>query len=68
MDEKKSNKWVAVLLSAGVLAVIALIVVIVMAVTSVKNQVDSAGKKADEAFAQVMQGDVPAEEVLPDGN
>lgn len=67
LEEKKGNKWFAVLMTAGALAVIALIVVIVMAVAGVSKQIDEAKKKADDAFVQAMHGAGQEQDDVPDG-
>lgn len=63
MDEKKGNKWFAMLMTVCALMVITLIVVIVIGMSSVKKQVDNASKTADQAFTKTGEGGVPVEEV-----
>ena len=55
MDEKKSNKWFAVLMRALVLAFIVLIVVVVIGMSSVKKQYNDAKKVSEEAAAEAFK-------------
>lgn len=55
MDDKKGNKWFAVLMGALALAFIVLIVVVVIGVGSVKKQYNDAKKVSEEAAAEAFR-------------
>ena len=55
MDDKKGNKWFAVLMGALVLAFIVLIVVVVIGMSSVKKQYNDAKKVSEEAAAEAFK-------------
>ena len=55
MDDKKGNKWFAVLMGALALSFIVLIVVVVIGMSSVKKQYNDAKKVSEEAAAEAFK-------------
>lgn len=55
MDDKKGNKWFAVLMGTLALAFIVLIVVVVIGMSSVKKQYNDAKKVSEEAAAEAFK-------------
>ena len=55
MDDKKGNKWFAVLMGALALSFIVLIVVVVIGMSSVKKQYNDAKKVSEEAAAELYE-------------